>query len=113
MHERIKARKIADVLVSYYFRNHIDDMTVDLKVADSGTTIAIHGKTDAPIPDIYSVCEGLHQTRRVEFEDMYEDLIGTRSAEDDLELLALIVDEAEVAFEENILTLTVHRFRKP
>ena len=112
MHERIKARKIADVLVSYFFRNHIDDMTVDLKVAGSGTTIAIHGKTDAPIADIRSVCDQLHQTRRVEFEDMYDDLIGTRSAEDDLELLALIVDEAEVSFEDNVLTLTVHRYRQ-
>lgn len=113
MHERIKARKIADVLVSYFFRSGIDEMSVDLKVAPDGTTIAVRGKTEKPIAGIRSVCDQLHQTRRVEFEDMYDDLIGTRSAEDDLELLALIVDEAEVRYENNVQTLTVRRYRKP
>lgn len=111
MYERAKARKMADVLVNYFFRNDILSLNVEIDVAPEQTRISVKGTTDRKIPNVDDVCANMQQTRRVEFEDYYDELLGTRDTDDDLELMAFLVDEAQVTFEKNELIFTIIRHR--
>ena len=113
MYERAKTRKLSNAIIGYFFRHHITNVDVKIRMDDDKSDITVEGYTEQPIEGIEGLCERTYNTRRVEFEDTYDELLGMRDSDDEMELIGYLVDEAHVYFEDNILSFNVVRYRRP
>ncbi len=112
MYERLKSKKLAYVLIGYYLRHQITDIQLDIKMTKEKTVISIHGRTPEKIDGIDELCEQTFKTRRVEFEDYYDELLGVRDSDSELEIMGYLVDEAYSSYQDGVLTFTIVRVIK-
>jgi hypothetical protein len=112
MYERAKTRKLSNAIVGYFFRHHITNVDVRIRMNDDKTDITVEGYTEHSIEGIEGLCERTYNTRRVEFEDTYDELLGIRDSDDEMELIGYLVDEAHVYFGNNKLAFNVVRYRR-
>lgn len=113
MHEKAKTKKFVNVLIGYFFRHNINDFDLEVRMDDEKTVITIRGKTDQIINGIDKICTLCNVQRKVEMEDYYDELLGMRDTDDDLELMSYMLDEASLCYEDRLLTFTVVRLRMP
>ncbi len=113
MYEKAKTKKFVNVLIGYFFRHQIINFDLEVRMDDEKTEITIRGKTDRIIAGIDKICMLCNVQRKVEMEDYYDELLGMRDTDDDLELMSYMLDEASLSYENQLLTFTVVRLRVP
>lgn len=113
MYERAKTRKLTNAIVGYFFRHNITNVDVRIRMDDHKTDITVEGDSEHSIEGIEGLCERTYNTRRVEFEDTYDELLGIRDSDDEMELIGYLVDEARVCFTNNRLAFNVVRYHRP
>ncbi len=107
--ERMKATKILEELIGYFFNQNIDHLKMDLNYKDKEFIIHVEGLCTSVPTDLDHLAELLNEPRQAELEEYYWGLLGGNSQRQELDLLGALVDYADVSCEKNILSITVHR----
>lgn len=107
--ERMKATKILEELIGYFFNHNIDHLKMDLNYKEKEFIIQVEGQCSSRPSDLDHLIELLNEPRQDELEEYYWGLLGGNSQRQELDLLGSLVDCSEVTYEENILSITVYR----
>lgn len=109
MAERTKAKLIAQELISYYIMHQILIFDLHISIHEDRSIVNIEGYRSEFLPPCEEISERLMSRRKPELEDYYEQLLGARDDEDELDLLAHIIDKAEVLCDEDTIKIEVMR----
>lgn len=104
-----KIKNIVSELLDYFLNENINDINVRVQLFEQETQITLTAQTTQLPENIDTIIHKINTTRHPEVEDYYDDLLGIRDNQLDLEVLATVVDSAKVQFENNIMTFTVIR----
>ncbi len=107
--EKYKARKMVDELTGYLLRNNIEKLSIYLDISDDMIEISLWGQLTKEIPDLEDVIRLMNAKRVPEMEEYYEHLLGTGIADNDMNLLGAMVDEASYTLREDRLEVRVVR----
>lgn len=107
--EELKARRIVQEVVHYFFKHKVYDMTLKLIMDDKQTKVIAEGHPQEEPEDLEEVTRLLNARRAPELEDYYEQLLGIGYSDNDLNLLGAIVDEGIVSYDGDILTFLIIR----
>lgn len=107
--ERMKATKILDELMGYFFNHNIDHLQMELDYKDTEFIINVTGACSSKPSDLDHLDELLNTPRQAELEEYYWGLLGGNSQRQELDLLGALVDCADVSFSNELLSITVYR----
>jgi hypothetical protein len=110
--EKNKASKILSELVDYFLRNKIYQINMSLEYSAKGTIIHLDGPSSKKPEDYDELYEIFNEDRRPEFDEYYYSLLGGDIKRDELNLLGSMINKAEMSYQDNILSITVYRFRE-
>lgn len=108
----MKAIKIVDELLSYFFSYHIMNVQIDIQYGMSEVAITVEGDTETRPDNLEELDEVLNKERQVELEEYYWSLLGENRNYHELNLLGSFVDRANIVFENSHLSVTVYRKRQ-
>ncbi len=114
MLEKEKSRRIVDELLTYFFSHDIEQISIDLNFTDEGFTAKIQGHCEEEPADLYDFLEMLNSTRDVNLEDYYDELLGGHQShheEKDYHLLGLMIDSADITYDNDNLLIEIFRKR--
>lgn len=105
-----KSLKIINELMSYLHKLGANDINVNLKKDDSTTIFIIWGKIDyIDETEINNLHTTLNMNRQHEVEEYYWHLGGEEESNEELSLIGMMIDEVEIDYSNNILTLKIYR----
>jgi len=107
--ERMKATKILEELIGYFFNHGIDQLKMELDYNDKKFIIKVKGQCASRPYDLDQLAELLNEPRQAELEEYYWGLLGGNSQRQELNLLGSLVDSADVICDDNTLSITVCR----
>lgn len=105
-----KNLRIINELMTYLHKLGSKDIHVNLKKDESTTCFLVWGKIN-PIDDneLESLKNILNTKRQHEVEEYYWHLGGECEADCELALVGMMIDKAEISYEDNILSLKIYR----
>lgn len=108
----MKAIKMVDELISFYFKIGITDIQIDLQYKEGEIEISLKGHClHPPREELEMLTEVLNAPRQEELEEYYWELVGESDHYQELTLLGSLVDYAEIDYHKNQLTIKVCRKR--
>ena len=107
--ERLKSIKMLEELIGYFFRHQINDLQMDLHYGDTECRIMLEGTCPSRPADLEQLNELLNAPRQPELEEYYWGLLGGNDTRQELNLLGSLVDCADVSYNLQKLSITVHR----
>lgn len=107
--ERMKATKILEELIGYFFNHGIDHLKMKLDYNETEFIINVEGLCTSRPYDLDKLEELLNEPRQAELEEYYWGLLGGNSQRQELNLLGSLVDSADVVCDNNKLSITVNR----
>ena len=107
--ERMKAMKILEELIGYFFRYQINDLQMDLHYDTKSFKIMVEGTCNRRPADLDHLNELLNTPRQTELEEYYWGLLGGNNERQELNLLGSLVDCGDVSCENGKLSITVYR----
>ena len=105
--ERMKATKILEELIGYFFNHGIDQLKMELDYNETEFRINVEGQCVSKPYDLDQLAELLNEPRQAELEEYYWGLLGGNSQRQELNLLGSLVDSADVVCDKNTLSITV------
>lgn len=108
--EQLKAIKILEELIDYFFRNGSYDLNMALKYHKDKICIHVEGTCEHRPADFMELYELLNSARRPELEGYYYELLGSSVGNGELKLLGSLIDRADMSYENNLLSVTVFRY---
>lgn len=103
MYENKKLSKIVDEVLTYLLDKNATDINVKIERMEKYTSIKTRSLnvdiSERELKDLWNYLNSTH--REVEMEEYYWSLAGEGSASDELGLVAIMVDIAEVYYEGN------------
>jgi len=102
--EKMKATKILEELIGYFFNHNIDHLQMELEYKNIEFMIKVQGICSSKPYDLDHLDEMLNTPRQAELEEYYWGLLGGNSQRQELNLLGSLVD-----FSEGSLSVTVYR----
>lgn len=107
--ERMKAIKILEELIGYFFSHEINDIQMDLHYGDAEFKIMVEGTCKNRPADLDQLSELLNTPRQIELEEYYWGLLGGSRNRQELNLLGSLVDCGDVDLKHEKLSVTVYR----
>ncbi|SRR5699024_7785643 len=107
--EELKARRIVQEVVHYFFKNKVYDMNLKLAINDEEIKVIAEGHPQQEPNDLEEVTRLLNARRAPELEDYYDQLLGIGYNDNDINLLGAIVDEGIISYDGDILTFFITR----
>lgn len=101
---------MVDELTGYLLRNNINRLSIYLDIDEEKIQISLWGQLTEEIPDLEDVIRLMNAKRVPEMEEYYEHLLGTGIADNDMNLLGAMVDEASFTLREDRLEIRVTRY---
>lgn len=103
--------RIIDELVGFCFKRGCTNVDININFDDKKNSIINLKGTikDLPIKEVETLNKLLNLGRQEEMEECYWLLTGDDSFGDELTLIASMIDKCVVAYENNVITLTVYR----
>lgn len=108
MRERLKAKRISTELMDYFLRQGFTSLQLALDVRDSESVIQMTGDIRPSCENVQALFEDLNEPRMPEYDDYYDELLGT-DQEEALHHVAYLTDSAEVERSDNTIRVTVRR----
>lgn len=106
------ARAIVSGLVHYYFSKRVQNLRVDFEFKEDCLRVISEGRVNIKPDDLERLNTLSNALRLPEFDNYYEELIGTGCCEQsDIDTLGSMVDEAIVSYSEDGL-LSILLIRK-
>jgi len=112
MLEREKSRRIVDELLTYFFSNDIDQVSIELSFSEEGFLASIEGYCEELPENVYQFAENLNIPRNLDIESYYDELLGGHQSlheEKDYQLLGMMIDNADIMYEDEKLMVEVFR----
>ncbi|WP_157047329.1 hypothetical protein [Alkaliphilus metalliredigens] len=108
--ERMRSRKILDELMSFCFKVGVKDIHVDFKDGEENVMIHVEGKSqEIPIEELENLKSLLQVQRQDQIEGYYWGLAGENDHYQELPLVGMMIDEADVQYDNQQLNITVYR----
>lgn len=108
--ERIKVLRIANEILTYMFLRCSHALTLELKESTMGFEITVRSAcSHIDSENITELKKLLTPGRHEEISDYYWNLAGTDNEENELNLIGLMIDSAEVKAENNELIIKLIR----
>ena len=109
-HEIKKISKILDELVTFCFKHGTNNMNISVENGETFFKIKIHtDNIDCDNKRVKLLKDLLNMPRQTEIEEYYWELAGENDHDTELSLVGMMVDEAEVEFQDTALTITLYR----
>ena len=110
MRSKKKTIKIISELIGFCYDSGIKDINVDIKREKKEVTITIIGKTKK---DIGEKVDGLRRMLNTplepQMEEYYFELVGETGHAEELSLVGMIIDKAEVYYTKDRLEIRVYK----
>lgn len=94
--EPMKTKLVIQELISFFLLQEISDFHIHVKMEGNQSTITIQGKSCDPTVNCRDISRKLVSRRKPELEDYYQHLMSSKHREDELKLIAHIIDDSEV-----------------
>ncbi|KLE16783.1 hypothetical protein [Clostridium sp. C8] len=105
-----KNLRIVNELMTYLHKLGCSDINVNLHTEESYTNFIIWGKTqEINDLELFNLNKLLNTKRQHELEEYYWSLGGDCELDEELSLVGMMVDTAEIKFNDGILTLNIFR----
>jgi len=105
-----KLIRVMNELVHYYFNLHMDEVFMEIKQEEDRSSLAISGYPSVCEPDALKRLEKkLNKPRQPELEEYYWNLIGSVDSSEQMNMVSMLIDSAEVEYKQGKLTITVYR----
>jgi hypothetical protein len=111
-HEIKKLSKIVDELITFCFQRKSHDMTISIKDRpDYFKVKVVVDNIDFTEERVVHLEELLNSGRQLEMEEYYWELAGECDCDSELCLIGMMVDKAEVEYNEPSLTIKLYRYK--
>ncbi|SNS42391.1 hypothetical protein SAMN05446037_1009180 [Anaerovirgula multivorans] len=111
-HDKMKAIKIVDELMSFYLKIGIVDIHIDFNYGEKQTEVHLRGEChNPPIKKLEKLETVLNTPRQPELEEYYWELVGNSDYYQEITLLGALVDSGEVDYSDHQLKVKVIRKR--
>lgn len=107
--EQSKAVKMLNEVMIYFISHGMSDLEIVLSLQKSKTSVSVSAYTKTQPDDLDEVSESLLNPRQPEVEDYYWRLLGSNNKNNQLHLLGALVDDAQIMYDENKLTIQLNR----
>ena len=105
-----KSLKIINELMTYIHKLGATDINVNFKKENSTTIFLVWGKINSITNDeLNNLNMILNTHRQHEVEEYYWHLGGEEESDEELALVGMMIDTAEIDYSNNILTLKIYR----
>ncbi|SDL07406.1 hypothetical protein [Natronincola ferrireducens] len=109
-HDKMKAIKIVDELIAFYFKLGITKFEIDFCYEEKEIKISLQGECKKPpVEELEELNEFLNHPRQEEFEEYYWELVGVNDHYQELILLGALVDNGDIDISNGELRITVTR----
>ena len=110
----MKIIKIIDEILSVSFANQANEVDINVKVTGNQTRINFKGNCKSVTKEkLTEIEEMLNLEKQPELEQYYWELIGQNDYADELSIVGLMIDEAQVSYDpEEGIELTLYRTDK-
>lgn len=103
--------RILNDILGYCHYLDCNEFKVDFLLDDGGSRITVYARIDAlPPGEIKRMETFLNVPRQHEVEQHYWNISGIEEIDNELTLAGIMVDKANVSYENDILTIAVERF---
>ncbi|WP_408956018.1 hypothetical protein [Natroniella sp. ANB-PHB2] len=105
-----KIIKVVGELMSFYYQLGIRQIEIDVKDGSEQMVVSIKGEKEKIDNErLEEVNELLNTPRQAQVEEYYWKLAGESGQASELSLLGMMIDKAEVSYEDSILEIKVYR----
>lgn len=105
-----KTLRIVSELITYFHKIGTDDVHLDIKRLDDESQFTISGKIENLSSNELEYLDTVLNTQRQhEIEQYYWHLGGESELDCELTLIGMMIDTADINYEDNILTLKIFR----
>lgn len=112
MQEKEKSRRIVDELLTYFLSHDIEQIILEVSYSEEGVLVMAQGYCEELPEDIYEFVKLLNVPRDLSIENYYDELLGAHHSlheEKDYNLLGMMIDNADIMYENNLLMIEVFR----
>ncbi|MFG5428344.1 hypothetical protein ACFJYZ_08305 [Enterococcus faecalis] len=95
--------------MTYFFSNDIEKIKISIDFSSEGCSINIKGETKEEPRNILYLLQLLNTPRNPSIESYYDELLGFTHHEEDYQLLGLMIDDAEIIFDNPVFEIKVFR----
>ncbi|SHE50520.1 hypothetical protein [Alkalibacter saccharofermentans] len=107
--EKMKATKILEELIDYFFRNNVTNMKIALDFESNEIIVHVKGSCPQKPDDFDELYDVLNSPRQPEIEEYYFELLGGNDRREELGLLGSLVDSALMSYENGMMSIKVTR----
>ncbi|WP_300382167.1 hypothetical protein [Clostridium sp.] len=105
-----KNLKIINELMTYLHKLGSNDIHVNMCIEEDSTIFILWGKTpDLNEENLNILVNALNIQRQHEIEEYYWNLLGEYETDNQLSIIGMMIDKAEVTFNDNILNIKLQR----
>ncbi|WP_035571942.1 hypothetical protein [Halonatronum saccharophilum] len=109
MRDSQKTIKLVNELMGFYFKTGAKEMDVNVKDGEREVIISIQAQIGDVGPDQLEKLDDLNTPREAQVEEYYWELAGENNQYQELTLVGMMIDKAEIDYKDEKLEITVFR----
>ncbi|OPJ56800.1 hypothetical protein [Alkalithermobacter paradoxus] len=111
-HFKKRITKIVDELLTYMFYLGATDISVNVKEEEKFFKISLNCNYNiTKKPKIDRLVNALKCSKQEEMEEYYWELAGECDVDNELPLIGMMIDEAEIDFDDNSIEVILYRYK--
>ena len=112
MQSALKSFKLITELAAFVFKAGGSEFDVHFKEKDQEIKITIESRIEnLDLSNLRESLKGLNTVRQSEVEEYYWELAGESDTFQELTLVGMMIDRAEFSYKDEILKITVYRYK--
>lgn len=105
-----KLIRVLNELLHYYFDLRMEDISIEILQGKTESSIIMSGYPSVvDREELKELSKTLNKPRREELEEYYWNLVGTVDSSEQMNLVSMLIDSANVELDNGKLTLQVYR----
>lgn len=106
-----KSIKLVSELTAFFFKAGAKEMDINIKDEEKEVVISIKAKIKDLTQDKLNILNDLNTPRQSQVEEYYWELAGENDQYQELTLVGMMIDQAEINYEDDILEVAVYRHK--
>ncbi|MEJ6950504.1 hypothetical protein [Natronospora cellulosivora (SeqCode)] len=104
-----KTIKLVSELTAFFFKAGATEMDINIKDRNDEVTISLEAYIKDMPTDFLEALDDLNTPRQTQVEEYYWELAGENNQYQELTLVGMMTDNAEIYYEDNLLEVIVYR----
>lgn len=105
-----KMMRVLNELLHYYFDLHMEDISIEILQGKTESSLILSGYPSVVDRDeLKELSKKLNRPRQEELEDYYWNLVGSVDSSEQMDLVSMLIDSANVELDKGKLTIQVYR----